>query len=100
VTVAFVTAPSGSYAPAQTGVAVNATLSPGTAATGLQFGFSTSVTAAPTAWTAAVLVNTQSSGATFWGTYLTMPSAAGTYYCWAQAVGGAASAVSAAFVVT
>jgi hypothetical protein len=100
VTVAFVTAPSGSYARAQTGVAVNATLYPGTAATGLQFGFSTSVTAAPTTWTAAVLVNTQSSGATFWGTYLTMPSAAGTYYCWAQAVGGAASAVSAAVVVT
>ena len=100
VTVAFVTAPSGSYTPGQTGVPVNATLNPGTAASGLQFGFSTSVTVAPTAWTAGVLVNTQSSGATFWGTYLTMPSTAGTYYCWVQAIGGAAAAVGAAIVVT
>jgi hypothetical protein len=100
VTVAFVTAPSGSYTPGQASVGVNATLDPGTAASGLQFGFSTSVTVAPTAWTAAALVNTQSNGATFWGAYLTMPASAGTYYCWAQTIGGAASAVSAAFVVT
>jgi hypothetical protein len=95
-----VTAPSGSYTVAQTGVGVNATLEPGTAATGIDFGFSTSATVAPIIWTAGILVNTESDGGTFWGAYVTMPSAAGTYYCWAQAIGGAASAVSAAFTVS
>jgi hypothetical protein len=96
VTVTFVTAPSGSYAVNQANIGVNATLDPGTAATGLQFGFSNSSTTAPTTWTAGTLVNTEGSGDTFWGAYLTMPATAGTYYCWAQAIGGAASAVSAA----
>jgi hypothetical protein len=100
VTVTFVTAPSGSYAVGQANVGVNATLDPGTAATGLQFGFSTSATTVPSAWTAGVLVNTESNGDTFWGTYVTMPATAGTYYCWAQAIGGAASAVSAAVTVS
>jgi hypothetical protein len=100
VTLAFVTAPSGSYTPGQASVGVNATLDPGTAASGVQFGFSTSASVAPTSWTAGTLVNTESNGATFWGAYLTMPATAGTYYCWAQAIGGAASVVSAAFVVS
>jgi hypothetical protein len=100
VTVTFVTAPSGTYTVGQANVGVNATLDPGTAATGLQFGFSTSAITAPTTWTAAVLVNTESSGDTFWGAYVTMPATAGTYYCWAQAIGGAASAVSAALTVS
>jgi hypothetical protein len=100
VTVTFMTVPSGSYAVSQANVGVNAILDPGDAATGLQFGFSTSPTAAPTTWTAAILVNTQSSGDTFWGAYITMPATAGAYYCWAQAIGGAASAVSAAIIVS
>jgi hypothetical protein len=100
VTVTFVTAPSGTYTVGQANVGVNASLDPGTAATGLQFGFSTSTITAPTTWTAAVLVNTESSGDTFWGAYVTMPATAGTYYCWAQAIGGAASAVSAAITVS
>jgi hypothetical protein len=100
VTVTFVTAPSGSYAVNQANVGVNATLDPGTAATGLQFGFSTSPTTAPASWTAGTLVNTESNGDTFWGAYLTMPATAGTYYCWAQAIGGAASAVSTALTVS
>jgi hypothetical protein len=100
VTVTFVTAPSGSYAVNQANVGVNATLDPGTAATGLQFGFSTSATTAPTSWTAGTLVNTESNGDTFWGAYLTMPATAGTYYCWAQAIGGVASAISSALTVS
>jgi hypothetical protein len=100
VTVTFVTAPSGSYTVAQANVGVNATLDPGNAATGLQFGFSTSPTAPPTTWTAAILVNTESTGDTFWGAYVTMPATAGTYYCWAQAIGVAAYAVSAAITVS
>jgi hypothetical protein len=100
VTVTFVTAPSGSYTPGQANVGVNATLDPGTAATGLQFGFSSTPAVAPTAWTAGTLVNTESSGDTFWGAYVTMPATAGTYYCWAQAIGGAASAISAAITVS
>jgi hypothetical protein len=100
VTVTFVTAPSGSYSVGQANVGVNATLHPGTAATGLQFGFSISPTVAPTSWNAGILVNTESSGDTFWGAYVTMPAAAATYYCWAQAIGGAASAISAAITVS
>jgi hypothetical protein len=100
VTVTFVTAPSGSYTVGQANVGVNATLDPGTAASGLQFGFSTSPTVAPTAWTAGILVNTESSGDTFWGAYVTAPATAGTYYCWAQAIGAAAAAVSAAITVS
>ena len=100
VTVTFVTAPSGSYTVGQANIGVNATLDPGTAASGVQFGFSTSSAAAPSSWTAGVLVNTESNGDTFWGSYLTMPATAGTYYCWAQAIGGAASAVSSAITVS
>jgi hypothetical protein len=100
VTVTFVTAPSGSYTVGQPNIGVNATLDPGTAATGLQFGFSASPTVAPTTWTAGVLVNTESGGATFWGAYVTMPVTSGAYYCWAQAIGGAAAAVSAAITVS
>jgi hypothetical protein len=100
VTVTFVTAPSGSYTLGQTNIGVNATLDPGTAATGLQFGFSDSASAVPTSWTVGTLVNTESNGDTFWGAYLTMPVTAGTYYCWVQAIGGAASAVSAAITVS
>ncbi|MBW4023631.1 MAG: hypothetical protein HIU92_10930 [Proteobacteria bacterium] len=99
VTVTFQTAPSGSYAAGQANIGVSGTLHPGNAAPGLQFGFSTSASVAPSSWTAATLVNTESNGDTFWGAYVTMPTTAGTYYCWAQAVGGAASAITASIVV-
>jgi hypothetical protein len=99
-TLTFVTAPSGSYTTGQTNVGVNATLDPGTASTSVQFGISTSQTSAPQGWTAGALVNTQSNGDTFWGTYLTMPSTAGTYYCWVETGDGLTSSVSAAFTVS
>ncbi len=47
-----------------------------------------------------MLVNTQSSGATFWGAYLTMPTIAGTYYCWVETGDGLTSAVSTGFTVS
>ena len=100
VTVSFVTAPSGSYTAGQANIGVNATLDPGNGASGLQFGFSASTSVAPTSWTPAVLVNTESNGDTFWGAYLTMPATAGTYYCWVQTIGGAASSISAAITVS
>jgi len=96
----FQTAPSGSYAPSQAGVGVNATLDPGTAGNGVQFGISASPTSAPASWTAGLLVNTQANGDTFWGAYLTMPATPGTYYCWAATVDEATTAVSAAFTVS
>lgn len=99
-TLTFQTVPSGSYAVSQTNVGVNAILDPGTAASGVQFGLSASATTPPASWTTGLLVNTQSNGDTFWGCYLTMPSAAGTYYCWSQTVDGATSTVSAGFTVS
>ncbi|MCB8874782.1 hypothetical protein [Acidisoma silvae] len=98
-TLTFAAMPSGSYALGQTGVGVNATLDPGTAATAVQFGISGSATTAPTSWTAGLLVNTQSNGDTFWGAYLTMPAVAGTYYGWVETADGATTAVSPAFSV-
>ena len=100
VAVTFVTAPSGSYTAGQANVGVNATLAPGTAASGLQFGFSTTSSSAPNTWTAAILINTEGNGDTFWGAYITMPATTGTYYCWAEAIGGTASAVSTAITVS
>lgn len=99
-TLTFVMAPSGTYSPGQTSVGVNATLDPGAASTNIQFGISTSQVTAPASWMAASLVNTQSDGDTFWGSYLTMPTTAGTYYCWVATGDGLTSAVSAAFTVS
>ena len=99
-TFTFVTAPSGSYTPGQAGVGVNATLSPGSAASAVQFGISSSASTAPTSWTAGALVNTQSNGDTFWGAYVTMPTGAGSYYCWVESADGTIGGVSPAFTVT
>jgi hypothetical protein len=95
----FVSAPSGSYTAGQAGVGVNATLAPGSAASAVQFGISSSASTAPLSWTAGALVNTQSNGDTFWGAYVTMPSTAGSYYCWVESVDGTIFGVSAAFTV-
>jgi len=96
----FQTAPSGSYTASQANVGVNALLAPGMAASGVQFGISASATSPPTSWTAASLVNTQSNGDTFWGAYLTMPAAPGSYYCWGETTDGATSTVSPSFTVS
>ncbi|WP_284944576.1 hypothetical protein [Acidisoma cladoniae] len=91
--------PAGSYSLGETGIGANAVMAPGTAAPGLQFGWSTTTTVAPTAWTAGALVNTQGNGDTLWGAYLTAPAAAGTWYCWAETTDAGASTVSAAITV-
>lgn len=99
-TFTFVIAPSGSYAAGQTGVGVNATLAPGSAASAVRFGISSSASTAPLSWTAGALVNTQSNGDAFWGAYVTMPTTAGSYYCWVESADGTIGGVSAAFTVT
>lgn len=99
-TLTFVTAPSGSYSAGQTGVGVNAILDAGSAASSVQFGISSSTTIAPLSWTAGSLVNTQSNGDTFWGSYLTMPVTTGTYYCWAETGDGLTTGLSGAFTVS
>jgi hypothetical protein len=91
--------PAGSYSVGQTGIGANAVMAPGTAAPGVQFGWSTTTTVAPTAWTAGALVNTQGNGDTLWGAYVTAPATAGTWYCWAETTDSAASTVSAAITV-
>lgn len=99
-TLTFATAPSGSYSVGQANVGVNAVLDPGSAASAVNFGVSTSATTPPGSWTAGTLVNTQSNGDTFWGAYLTMPATGGTYYGWVETADGSIFAVSAAFTVS
>jgi hypothetical protein len=85
--------PSGSYAHGSGSIGVNAHVTPSSAA---QFGFSTSPTAAPTTWTAAVNVNTD-----LWGAYVPTPPSAGTWYAWAEGTDGSCPTVyQAPFTVT
>jgi Fibronectin type III domain len=87
-------APSGSYTHGSGVIGVNVHVTPATAA--VQFGFSTSVTTRPTAWTAGALVNTD-----LWGAYVPTPSTAGTWYAWAEGTDGSSPSVfSTAFTVT
>lgn len=86
--------PSGSYTHGSGVIAVNAHISPATAP--VQFGFSTSATVPPTAWTLANFVNTD-----LWGAYVNTPSMAGTWYTWAEGTDGSATTVYAtSFTVT
>lgn len=99
-TLSFQTAPSGSYTPGQTDIGVNAILSPGSTTAAIEFGWSTSATAAPTSWTAGVYVNSQSNGDALYGAYLTAPTTAGSYYGWVSTADGTVRAVSAAVTVS
>jgi hypothetical protein len=99
-TLTFQIPPTGIYAPGQASIGVNATLHPGSATAAIQFGFSTSATVAPTAWTAGIYVNTQGDGDALYAAYLTAPSGAGTYYGWVATTDGAVSAVSASVTVS
>lgn len=85
--------PSGSYAAGSGTIGVNVLVNPAGAA--VQFGFSTSVTVAPTSWTAATHAN-----ANLWAAYVPTP-AAGTWYAWAEGTDGSAPTVDpTAFTVT
>ena len=79
-------APSGSYVHASGTIAVNAHVSPSTAA--VQFGFATSGTVPPSVWTAGAFVN-----ADLWGAYVAIPAAAGTWYAWCEGTDGSAPTI-------
>jgi hypothetical protein len=79
--------PSGPYTHASGAIGVNAHVTPSTAP--IQFGFSLSSTTLPSSWTAAVLVNTN-----LWGAYAPTPTAAGTWFVWAEGIDGSCPTVS------
>lgn len=99
-TLSFQLAPAGPYTTGQANIGVNAILSPGSTTATIQFGWSTSATAAPTSWTAGIYVNSQSNGDALYGAYVTAPTTAGTYYGWVATADGAVHAVSAAVTVS
>ncbi len=76
-------APTGGYTHGSGVIGVNVHVAPSTAA--VQFGFSTSATIAPSAWTAGSSVNTD-----LWGAYVSTPATAGTWYAWASGTDGSA----------
>jgi hypothetical protein len=78
--------PSGSYMHGAGSIGVNAHINPGTAA--VQFGFSTSSTVPPTVWVVATYVNTD-----LWGSYVSTPGSAGTWYAWVEGTDGSALTV-------
>jgi Fibronectin type III domain len=79
--------PSGTIGTGSGAIGVNAHVSP--AESPIQFGFSSSTTAPPSNWTAAVLVNTN-----LWGAYVTAPATAGNWYAWAEGLDGSGQTVS------
>jgi hypothetical protein len=78
--------PAGPYAKGTGAIGVNAHVAPATAA--IQFGVSQSSSVAPTAWTAAINVNSD-----LWGAYVSTPSTAGTWYMWVEGTDGSALTV-------
>ncbi|WP_227307080.1 phage tail sheath protein [Acidisoma cellulosilyticum] len=99
-TLSFQTPPIGPYTASETNIGVNAMLAPGSATASIEFGWSTSATAAPASWTAGAYVNSQSNGDALYGAYLTAPATAGTYYGWVSTVDGSVHAVSSAVTVS
>ena len=86
--------PSGSYVHGSGTIGVNAQITPSSAP--VQFGFSTSATTQPAAWTAGVFVS-----GSLWGAYVPIPATAGTYYAWCEGTDGSTPTVYAtAFTVT
>ncbi len=78
--------PSGTFAHGSGAIGLNAHITPSTAS--VQFGFSASSTVLPTAWVAAVLVNTD-----LWGAYVPTPATAGTWYAWVEGIDGSCPTV-------
>jgi hypothetical protein len=99
-TLSFLTPPTGPYTTSQANIGVNALLAPGSSTASIQFGWSASATVPPTSWTAGIYVNSQSNGDALYGTYLTAPSSAGTYYGWVATTDGTVQAVSGSVTVS
>lgn len=86
--------PSGSYIHGIGAIGISAHVSPSSAS--VQFGFSTSPTAPPIAWTIGSYVN-----ADLWGTYVDTPSIPGAWYGWVEGMdGSSATACLTGFLVT
>jgi hypothetical protein len=79
--------PSGPFGRGVGVLAMNAHVSPGTAA--VQFGLSNSAVVKPLSWTAGSFVNTD-----LWGAYVPVPSMAGLWYAWVEGLDGSASTAS------
>jgi hypothetical protein len=92
--------PAGPYTAGQGGIGANALLHPGTAATGVQFGWSSSASVAPTVWATGTLAATEGNGDTLWAAFINAPATAGTYFAWVESLDGAEKAVTAAVTVT
>jgi hypothetical protein len=86
--------PAGTYEHGVGTIGINAHVNPATAP--IQFGFSTSQTIPPSAWNSAALVNSD-----LWGQYVPTPTAAGSWYAWAEGVDGSSQTIYATpFTVT
>ena len=79
-------APVGSYAHGSGSIGVNVHVNPSTAT--VQFGFSTSATVPPAAWTPGNIV-----AADIWAAYVNTPATAGSWYAWAEGTDGSAATV-------
>ena len=79
-------APSGTYTHGTGTIGVNAHVTPNTAT--VQFGFSSSATSPPAAWTLATFVNTD-----LWGAFVPIPSTTGTWYGWCEGTDGSVPTV-------
>jgi hypothetical protein len=75
--------PSGPYTHGSGSIGVNAHINNPATTTAVQFGFSTSATVPPAAWTLANFVNTD-----LWGAYVSTPASAGTWYAWVEGTDG------------
>jgi hypothetical protein len=80
--------PTGSYAAGSGSFGVNAHVTPASAS--IRFGFSTSATVAPSAWTNGALVNSD-----LWGAYVPTPATAGSWFAWAEGTDGSSPTVLA-----
>jgi len=78
--------PTGTYAAGSGSIGVNAHVAPASAS--IQFGFSTSATVVPSAWTQGTLVNSD-----LWGTYVPTPATAGSWFAWAEGTDGSCPTV-------
>jgi hypothetical protein len=86
ISITWQAAPSGNYTAGAGTIGVNAHVDPANAS--VQFGFSTSASAAPNSWVAGLHVNSD-----FWGAYVPTPASAGTYYAWCIGTDGSAPTV-------
>jgi hypothetical protein len=79
--ISWIMVPIGPYVHGSGSIGVNAQITPADAP--VRFGFSMSATVPPTAWIEATHVNNN-----LWGTYVSTPGTAGTWYAWVEGTDG------------